>query len=249
MWRRVRRTHALRAMALVIALGAGSSRSAAQLICGPLNPGALLGINQTCNATRNVSIFVGTLTPIAVPLLPSNLVWSSDGLAASVRDVVSNDPASDPRLTFAALDLLVVTPSGVAWVLAGPDNLPNALVLRGAALDATFGVGGLALGPATLLRGATEYLLQNEFTAIGGPCNAFGFCAVLNNYRANVTVFQQNADWTLSNQTPSPTITPEPGTLSLLGAGMLTGLIARRRRQIAVTRGETRSATRSNSMA
>ena len=82
------RTRMLYAITLVIGLGAGSSRAAAQLICGPLNPSAT-GINQTCNATRALSLFVGTLTPVGVPVLPANLVWSSDGNDGLTRDAVA----------------------------------------------------------------------------------------------------------------------------------------------------------------
>lgn len=206
----------LRAIVLVGGFAVGNSLSAAPILCGPLDPNPNLGINQTCNVTRDVSIFIGTLTPVGVPVAPINLVWGSDGIAASLRDALNSDPASDPRLTFALLDALVVPGGSIAWAMANSDNLPSALVLQGAALDVTYGTGTLALGPATLLRGPTIYLLQNGITVFDGPCGVGGLCILNTNYRGNVAVYEQNATWT---QAATATV-PEPSSAGLLLGGL-----------------------------
>lgn len=193
---------------------------AGPLVCGPIDPDPP---NQMCVASREVSFFVGMLEVAGVAAPNIDLVWSSDFVTTTVRTRMLDDPATDPRLTAASIAPLIEdTLNDVAWVLAGPDNLPSAFLARAAALDALYGPGTLVPGAATLLRGPIPYVLS-QFTTFfeGDPaCGPLQICEVTNTYSALVSVYEQNAVWTLD-----ATAVPEPSSIVLLLAA-LGGLLA-----------------------
>ena len=140
-------------------------------------------------------------------------------------------------------------PTNIEWVVASPfppDNFPahqnllDAFAATALALQAYWGPGNLVTQP--IAANTRDYLLDYFSSNETGPATVGDTDApfivgapgqhvdVTNTFIARVQYFQQNAVWTLSNQNPNPTVAPEPGTLLLLAAGLLTVLIVRRRR-------------------
>lgn len=218
--------------AILLALHIAAPAWAAPIVCGPIDPDAVPA--QTCNVTRDVSIFVGTLTVNGAPVAPLPLVWSSDQIASSLHNAILGDSESDPRLTTESLSPFVVPVDSMTWSLAEPDNLPSLLVAQGGILDATYGTGTLDPSAPALLRGPTRYTLQSSQTFIPSG-NSDALVLVSTYYDANVTVYEQNATWTA----PASSAIPEPTTAFLMLGGLagLTGLRAMRRRVNAAQRG------------
>jgi len=194
---------------------------AGPLVCGPIDP---LGdpVQQVCEASREVSFFVGVLDVVGVAAPDIDLVWSSDFVTAGVRSLMLVDLGTDPRLTFDAITPFVDgSLNDIEWVLGGPDGLPAPFLAQAAALEAQYGAGTLVPGAATLLRGPTAYLM-GQFTGFEeDPACEQEICEVLNTWRALVDVYVQNATWTLDARS-----VPEPGTLGLLALA-LAALAAR----------------------
>lgn len=192
----------------------------APLECSTLDPNQFP--NGSCVATREVSLFAGTLTVNGVPEGPFHLVWSSDSLTATVLARLNDDAASlDPRVTApGALTPFLIGMNDVDWTLGGPDNLISALVSQGQTLDGLFGAGSLSLHSPTALQGPNTYILAQFTTFEPGPCE-FDICEIANTYQTRVSIYEQNATWSLQ-------AVPEPGSATFMIAGMAAlGLAAR----------------------
>jgi len=151
----------------------------------------------TVTHTRDVTIWVGTLTVVGAPAPNVDLVQLSDTITGTLAGDIYNDPNVDARVR-KGLGPFVNSQADIEWVLAQPQNLPaqqnlsNAISAQAALLDKTHGSGTLTVAPA-LNSGTATYALANWDTQTG---TVPSITIVTHIGNARVTICQMNATWT-----------------------------------------------------
>ncbi len=204
---------------------------------------------------RELAVWFGTLSVVGVPVASQDFVRLSDrvnhGLESGIIsecgfgiDAIAGnrcpqvgDHSVDARVRNGLGPWINPVPTNVEWTVASSDNFPahqdllDAFSAAALALEAYWGSGILTTTAFTAKE--RRYLLDFFDSHETGPVSAGDTDApvtvgaagqsvtVTNNFVANVQYFEQNAVWTLGSQIT----TPEPGTLSLLGVGLLMAFV------------------------